>query len=117
MANLSNITTFFIAAMLSLVLIGCPNCEYSSKCEGNTLVACNVGIDQQFGSEGYNKIPCETPNPICVNTSVNHAMCVMDDANPCDAESQSDCRDGQTVSCIKSFPVTESCGEVQFSEK
>ena len=94
---------------LMLMLAGCPSCPYESRCEGNVLKSCFVGVDQLVGSPAWSESACTEPNAVCVNVDSRSAQCVIDEARRCDDDAEPRCEGGSVVRCRLGFEVAEDC--------
>jgi len=95
--------------LLGLPLAGCPSCPYDSKCDGDVLKTCSLGVDQIAGKPSKTARACADPNPVCVTLDERTAQCAMDDATECDAEFIPRCEGGIVVSCANAFLVAQDC--------
>ena len=92
--------------LLLLALTACLNdCRYFERCDGDTLLVCGGGPDQQIGRT-ENPFPCEAPNEVCVEVGENNATC---------AASADLCADGSAATCegdlwIECLPFSSSLG-------
>lgn len=85
--------------MLFFLLHACGNeCSYFEACDGDTLLVCGDGVDQQFGRKVY-EVPCEAPNPVCVATSDEHAVCAVG-ADPCESDAAATCDGDVLLACV-----------------
>jgi hypothetical protein len=80
------LTCVFIAGVIGLMgADACGNeCNFYQRCDGNTLELCGGGVDQLIGRE-VQRVPCEAPNPACVELEGGEALCATS-ATPCDVE-------------------------------
>lgn len=85
--------------MLLLLLAACFNdCAYFEACDGDTLLVCGEGVDQQFNRK-VNPVPCTAPNEVCVPTSDQHATCAAD-ATPCAEGDAASCDGDVLLACV-----------------
>jgi hypothetical protein len=93
----------------SLWLAGCPSCPYESKCEGDVLKTCSVGVDQVVGSPQRSARACRAPNPVCVTLNEDRAQCAMEAEPGCGAAFAGYCADGLRIECSAGYRVAEDC--------
>lgn len=99
-----------LIALLLLLATGCASCPYDQRCDGDTLQICTLGVDQMVGDPGYARLPCEAPNPVCVETGKRTAQCVMPEAPRCDADFAEQCQAGTlAVTCAHGYQVALDC--------
>lgn len=88
----------------------CNNdCDFYSRCNGNTLEVCGEGPDQQFNRR-VSSTPCEGPNATCVEHD-GRASCVHAPATSCDASFTPACDQSIALTCDRDFPfvVAHDC--------
>ena len=93
----------------AMFLTGCPNCEYESRCDGDSLKVCSVGVDQLAGDESRGTIPCDGENPVCVDLDRETAQCVRAGQPACDADFAEICEGNVAVRCHAGYQVAEDC--------
>lgn len=98
-----------VACALALGLAACTNCPYESKCDGNTLKTCGVGVDQVVGGPDVIETPCEDPNPVCITVDPSTALCGIDLARTCALGAPPRCEGERLVTCRDGFEVAEDC--------
>ncbi len=98
-----------LVTALGLPLAGCPSCPYDSKCDGDVLKTCSVGVDQIAGKPDKGSRQCASPNPVCVTLDERTAQCAMDDATECDAGFIPRCEGGVVVACANGYLVATDC--------
>ncbi len=92
--------------MLILTLLACFNdCSYFERCDGDTLLVCGEGPDQQVNRK-ENRVPCEAPNDVCVEVGDDNATCAHV-PDPCEAGSAATCDGDLLLECA---PFTSSLG-------
>lgn len=93
--------------MLILLLAACGNdCDYFQACDGDTLLVCGEGVDQQVNRK-IHEVPCEAPNAVCVTTEPDsYATCAADEA-PC-TEGDAPACDGTVLrTCVQALLTYE----------
>lgn len=90
-------------------LYGCPRCEFDETCDGNTLMTCSVGVDQQVGSPSEATRPCVGENPVCITVDATNALCGIAEARTCTADAAPKCEGGLLVTCQDNFEVAKDC--------
>jgi hypothetical protein len=93
----------------ALLLAGCPSCPYDTRCDGDVLLFCSVGVDQMVGSPSKTSRACVAPNPVCVDLDERTAQCAMDASSACDLEFVPRCEGGLLVGCTRGKLVAEDC--------
>lgn len=94
----------------ALFLSGCARCPYQQRCNGDVLEVCSLGVDQLVGPPSYGKSKCESPNPVCKDTSAGEAECVMPEAPTCDSGVAPRCVAGElAVHCVSGYQVATDC--------
>ena len=81
---------------LLALLVACNDCSYFETCDGDTLMVCGSGADQQFGRT-ENPFPCTAPNDVCLPVGTSNATCASSEET-CTAES-STCDGDVLVEC------------------
>ena len=102
-------TAVLACTLLGLPLAGCPSCPYETKCDGNVLKSCSVGVDQMVGSPAKASRACQDPNPACVSLDERTAQCAMDAASECQPDFVPRCEGGVVVSCAYGYLVAGDC--------
>lgn len=98
------------AASSAALLVGCARCPYESRCNGNVLEVCTVGVDQMFGDPSYASTPCEGVNPVCVDAPSGRSLCARAASAPCADASVTRCDTPDVaVRCEEGFEVAEDC--------
>lgn len=104
------LATTLTMALAGAVLTGCASCPYDQRCDGDQLEVCLLGVDQMFGDPSYSKSACAAPNPVCVETSKRHALCVIAEDQRCDADTPPRCEpEALAVRCERGYAVAEDC--------
>ena len=71
-----------VLALFALLLPACNECSFWERCDGDTLLVCGSGVDQQVGRK-IERYDCATPNATCREVD-EHAFCVADGGLACD---------------------------------
>ena len=90
---------FFLA-----FLVACNDCSYFEACDGDTLMVCGSGVDQQVGRTEH-PFPCSAPNDVCLPVGEANATCASSEET-CTAESSA-CNGDVLVECA---PFTSALG-------
>jgi hypothetical protein len=88
----------------------CHNdCDFDSRCNGNTLEICGEGADQQVNRH-VSSTPCAGPNAACVEHD-GQALCVHAPATSCDASFTPACDHSIALACDRDFRfvVAQDC--------
>lgn len=94
-------------------LIGCNDCSYYARCDGDTLLVCGASVDQLYNREVH-RVPCDALNPVCVELGDNDATCAAR-SEPCDPEAAEAC-DGSVRTTCEPFRAEDIEGEVFYDE-
>lgn len=82
---------------LLALLVACNDCNYFEQCDGNTLLVCGEGVDQQVNRK-VKEVPCEGDNPVCVAAGDTYATCAVSDES-CDPSAPATCDGDLLLSC------------------
>ena len=93
----------------ALLVTGCPNCEYESRCDGNTLKTCGMGVDQLVGEEGRDSAPCPPENPVCVRLDGRTAQCVRPGKPTCGPDFVARCEGDVSILCVEGYESGDDC--------
>jgi hypothetical protein len=88
-------TTALAALLVGAALVttaGCNDCDFHERCEGDVLLVCGEGVDQQVGRK-VRRFACAKPNPTCVPEGA-HAFCATSATPRCDLSDPDRC-DGE----------------------
>ncbi len=84
--------------LLITLFLGCFNdCSYYERCDGDTLLVCGEGADQQVNRK-VNEVPCEAPNAVCVEVGDANATCAHA-ADICDSTAAARCEGDVLITC------------------
>ncbi len=87
-------------AACALAAAGCGNeCDFFSRCDGNTRQVCGGGVDQQVNRKIVST-PCAGENPVCVEEN-GHAICAVAASPRCDSSTPDRCEGDVAVACSR----------------
>jgi hypothetical protein len=111
---------FALLLVLALCVPGLPGCrvgcDFEPHCEGNTVMECQVGIDQLVGSGTPVVYPCLEPAPLCVERREGQPafgddrfFCARAPLTHCDASFVTSCEGTVLVSCQGGYVTAQDC--------
>ncbi len=93
----------------ALLVSGCPNCDYESRCDGDVVKICSMGVDQIAGDASHDRIPCPAESPTCVKLDKSTAECVRPGKPKCGDDFKPRCDGDLVVVCVSDYEVADDC--------
>ncbi len=98
-----------VSLFVLTALYGCPRCEFDEACDGNVLMTCSIGVDQQVGSPAEARLACTGANPVCITVDERNALCAIAEARSCVPDTAPRCEGGSQITCVDGFEVARNC--------